>query len=80
MSKEVRDILRIRYKMLILELAKKSGNVSKTCRNFDVTKSSFYKWKKAYDIEGKEGLKRKNLLHLIIPKRYPKRVLTESLN
>jgi hypothetical protein len=30
MNKEVKEILRIRYKMLILELAGKHGNVAKT--------------------------------------------------
>jgi transposase-like protein len=60
MNNEVKDVLRMRYKMLILELAGKHGNVAKTCRDFDVTKSSFYKWKKAYDLGGKEGLKGRN--------------------
>jgi len=79
MSKEVKEILRIRYKMLILELAKKSGNVAKTCRNFDVTKSSFYKWKKAYDIGGKEGLKRKRPIAFNHPKKISKEVIDKIL-
>lgn len=80
MSKEVKEVLRVKNKMLILELAKKSGNVAKTCRNFDVTKSSFYKWKKAYDLGGKEGLKRKKLIASHYPKQISKEVITKILD
>jgi transposase InsO family protein len=80
MSKEVKEVLRVRYKMLILELAKKSGNVAKTCRNFDVTKSSFYKWKKAYDLGGKEGLKRKKPIAYHHPKQISKEIITKILD
>jgi transposase len=34
-------------------------NICDACREFDIPRSSFYDWKKAYDKEGKTGLLRK---------------------
>ncbi len=59
MIKEVRDELKIRHKMAVLEYAHLCGNTRKACRDFEVTRSSFYTWKKAYDADGKAGLVRK---------------------
>ena len=79
MSKEVKEILRIRYKMFILGLAGKNGNVAKTCRDFDVTKSSFYKWRKAYDLGGKDGLKRKKPIAYNHPNKISEEVIEKIL-
>ena len=35
------------------------GNAREACREFDVPKSSFYRWEKSFDTEGVSGLKRK---------------------
>ena len=51
MIKEVKEELAIRRKMVVLEWARELGNVTKACREFDVPRSSFYKWKKAFDAE-----------------------------
>jgi len=59
MKKEVKEALRIRFKMVVLEYAKLSGNAAKACREFEVNRSTFYKWKKAFDQEGRTGLIRK---------------------
>lgn len=79
MNNEVKEVLRMRYKMLILELAVKHGNIAKTCRDFDVTKSSFYKWKKAYDLGGKEGLKMKKPIAYNHPKKISNEVIDKIL-
>jgi transposase-like protein len=79
MNKEVKEVLRVRYKMLILELAGKHGNIAKTCRDFDITKSSFYKWKKAFDLGGKEGLKRKKPIAYNHPKKISKEAIDRIL-
>ncbi len=55
MLKELRDELRLRHKMAILEYARICGNVLKACRSFEVPKSSFYVWKKAYDERGRSS-------------------------
>jgi len=64
MIKEVKEELAIRRKMVVLEWAQELGNVTKACREFKVPRSSFYKWKKAFDAEGKTGLARKKLMFL----------------
>ena len=49
MTKEVKEPLAIRRKLVILEIARVSGNAAKVCRLFEVPRSTFYKWKKAFD-------------------------------
>ena len=53
MNKAQRDI---RRKKRVLEHAARIGNVRKTCRYFGVARSGFYRWKKAYETDGDEGL------------------------
>ncbi len=59
MQKEVKEALRIRFKWAVLDYAQGIGSVTKACRLFEVPRSTFYEWKKAYDKEGKAGLARK---------------------
>lgn len=40
-------------KLLILEFARESVNTAKICRKFGVSRSSFYRWKKAFYAEGR---------------------------
>ena len=53
----VRDELRFRKKLLVLEYTRGLGSNAKACRDFNIPDSSFYEWKKAYEKEGKAGLK-----------------------
>ena len=50
--------MRIRFKLVVLEHANHFG-VTKTCREFNVPRSTFYRWKQKYDNEGRSGLYRK---------------------
>ena len=59
MQKEVRDALRVHYKWAVLQYTQGCRNVAKVCREFEMPRSTFYGWKKAYDKEGKGGLARK---------------------
>jgi transposase-like protein len=45
--------------MAVLEYAKVCRTVVKAYREFEVPRSTFYNWKRAFDIEGKAGLARK---------------------
>ena len=60
MHKDAREELRVRFKYVVLEYANHIG-VAKACREFNVARSSFYRWKQKYDNEGRSGLYRKNL-------------------
>lgn len=58
--KAVREELRLRKKLMVLEYADLCGSVTKACKEFEVPRSSFYEWKKAYDLNGRAGLVRKS--------------------
>jgi transposase InsO family protein len=58
MNSEAREELRVRFKLVVLDFARHHG-VTKTCREFEVPRSTFYTWKKKYDLEGRMGLYRK---------------------
>ncbi|MBI1802900.1 MAG: IS481 family transposase [Ignavibacteriae bacterium] len=47
------------YKKVVLEYADLSGSDAKSYRSFDVPRSTFYEWKKAFAKEGPTGLIRK---------------------
>jgi len=46
----------IRRKLRILKHAQKTGNVSKTCRYFGISREIFYQWKRAYEALGETAL------------------------
>ncbi|WP_143549460.1 helix-turn-helix domain-containing protein, partial [Rickettsiella grylli] len=48
-NKAKRDINR---KCKVLQHAQESGNVSKTCRYFGISREAFYRWKRAYERYG----------------------------
>ncbi|MGZ8144258.1 MAG: helix-turn-helix domain-containing protein, partial [Methylosarcina sp.] len=52
-KKDQQDISR---KLRVLNHAQGSGNVSKTCRYFGISRDTFYQWKKAYATLGEQGL------------------------
>ncbi len=59
MNKEVRDFLRYQRILTVLNYAREVGSNMKSIRFFDVPKSTFYKCKKTFDKQGKDGIKRK---------------------
>ena len=54
MTNEERDIQR---KLRVLQHAEKIGNARKACRYFGIGRSSFYRWRDAYQKHGEAGLK-----------------------
>ena len=52
----VRDELKYRKKLLVLDYARGIGNNAEACRDFNIPDSSFYEWKKAYEKEEAGGL------------------------
>jgi len=51
-----KDQQELRRKLHILDHAKQSGDVSKTCRYFGIGRASFYRWRSAYQDRGEAGL------------------------
>ena len=79
MNQEVKDELSLRRKILIIELASVTGNVSKTCEEFEIPRSSFYSWKKKFDNGGKKELIRKKPIPKSHPKQLPPDVVDKIL-
>ena len=46
----------ITRKLKVLNYAKETGNIAKTCRYFGICRETFYTWKRAYETYGKEAL------------------------
>ena len=44
-------------RMTVLELAQRLGNVSEACRRGGMNRTSFYDWKRRFELHGLEGLK-----------------------
>jgi len=76
--KETREELGIRFKLVVLELADHFG-VTKTCREFNVPRSTFYRWKQKYDKEGPAGLHRKKPIANSHPRKTPPEVVEKIL-
>ncbi len=53
MNREVLDALDARRKLAVLQYAEGIGNVTEACRDFNVPRSTFYRWKRAYLKEGR---------------------------
>jgi len=51
--KELSDI---RRKLRVIEHGKESGNVSKTCRYFGISRETYYIWKRNYENDGEQAL------------------------
>ena len=61
MHPEAREELSLRLKLTVLEYAKYFRG-TEACREFNVPRSSFYRWKQTYEHEGRAGLSRKKLI------------------
>ena len=70
MHKEAQEELRVRLKLIVLEFADHWG-VTKACREFEVPRSSYYRWKQKYEKAGQAGLYRERP----IAYRHPRRTL-----
>jgi len=72
MHPEAEEELRVRLKLVVLEFAQDWG-VTKTCREFEVPRSSFYRWKQKYEKAGESGLYRERP----VAYHHPSRTLPE---
>ncbi len=80
MTDDVRDALSAHRKCVVLSYAQGIGNVRKACRDFNVPKSSFYRWRKAYSAEGKAGLIRKKPVAKSHPHQIPAEFVEKILH
>ena len=50
MQKEVREAFRVQFKWSVLEYAKGCRTVAEACSEFEISRSTFYGWKKAFGL------------------------------
>ena len=68
MHPEAKEELRVRFKHVVLQIAADAG-VRKTCREFNVPRSTFYEWKSRFDSEGRAGLYRRKPIAFTHPRK-----------
>ena len=78
MHQEAREELMVRLKLVVLELASHLG-VTKACGEFNVPRSSFYRWKQKYEREGQSGLYRERPIAYRHPRRTSPEVVEKIL-
>ena len=78
MHQEAREELSVRLKLTVLEYAKYFG-VTEACREFNVPRSTFYRWKQTYDHEGRAGLYRKKPVAYCHPRKTAPEVVGKIL-
>ena len=58
MHPEMKEEFRVRRLQVVFDIAAVRGGVRKLCREFGIAKSTYYYWKKRYELLGKSGLYR----------------------
>ena len=72
---ECQDVMSARRKRIVLEYAEGVGSVTKACREFEVPRSSFYRWKAAFALEGVKGLRKRRP----VAWKHPRQLSSESI-
>ena len=80
MEKALAEAFLIRRKIVALNYAKGIGNVKMACRELGVSRASFYRWKKAYEKDGIEGLIRKKPVARSHPRQIPPEYVEKILH
>ena len=78
MHKEAREELRVRFKLVVLDLAQ-DLSVTKVCQEYDVPRASFYRWKQKYAKAGRSGLYRASPIAYHHPRRTSPEVVEKIL-
>jgi transposase len=78
MHPEAREELSIRLKLTVLEYVQ-YFSVTETCREFNIPRSTFYRWKRTYEQEGRGGLSRKKSMAYSHPRKTAPEVVGKIL-
>jgi len=79
-ERRVKEVLKFRRQLFVLEVIRKSNfTVKQKCKEYGIPRSTFYSWKKKYDLEGEEGLQRKKPIAKNHPKKIPQEVVDKVI-
>jgi len=73
------QLRQVTFRSKFLEHAKRTGNVSATCRHFGISRPKFYKWKKRFEALGADGLCDQSRRPRRSPKATPTAVVSKVL-
>jgi transposase len=73
MNDQQREIQR---RLHVIKYAEKLGNVRKACRYFGIARSTFYRWKRAYEKYGESGLANQSTA----PHHHPRQLAQEVID
>jgi transposase len=74
------EVFNAHTKHMILKRALKEDNVSETCKLFGISRTTYYKWKRAYEKQGMMGLETREPKKPQMPNRVDKSLENEILS
>ena len=58
-TKEIEKYLRWKFKLRVLKFVRDHGSINEACEIFEISRTTYFNWKRKYDKYGEEGLLRK---------------------
>ena len=75
-KKRASEIIRVKRRLFVIKcISDSKKSVIQECEEFGVPRSSFYEWRKRYELEGEDGLKRKKPIAINHPNKIPQKEL-----
>ncbi len=79
-NKRAKEIIKFKRQLFVLQFIRESKKtVNQECKEFGIPRSTYYEWKKKYDLEGEEGLKRKKPVAKNYPNKVPQEVIEKVI-
>ncbi len=80
-EKKARELIQVKNRLLIIKhISKSRHSVKFECKEYGIPRSSYYEWKKRYELEGEKGLKRKKPIAHNHPKKIPENVVDKVID
>jgi len=78
-KKRAKEIVRTRHKFMLFKIINGSKKKDELCQEFGISGRTFYNWKRKYESEGIEGLKRKKPIAYHHPKKLTQETVEKIL-
>ena len=79
-EKRAKEIIRFKRKLFIIQFINRfNKNVKQQLKEFGISRLTYYSWKKKYDLEGEEGLKRKKPVAHNHPNKISQEVIDKAI-